>query len=120
MSRQRWFFLVCGALALSLALAGCRYSGFTDSSSRSKATTATAWLTGQQQPDGGFEVGGFAGFETPDAVLAIAENAQTKFFWNSTQARNAVKAVVRNGHTPLNALDKWDISVVPAAGTGVL
>jgi hypothetical protein len=107
MSRHRWFFLVCGALALSLALAGCRYSGFTDSSSRSKATTATAWLTGQQQPDGGFEVGGFAGFETPDAVLAIAENAQTKFFWNSTQARNAVKAVVRNGHTPLNALDKF-------------
>jgi hypothetical protein len=107
MSRHHWSVLARGAIALSVLLTGCRFSGFGDGSSRLRATAATDWLTGQQQLDGGFEIAGFAGFETPDAVLAIAENAQTKINWNSAQALNAVKSVVRNGHTPLNALDNF-------------
>jgi hypothetical protein len=114
MSRHRLSVLARGALALSIVLAGCRFSGFGDTPSRAKATTAASWLTGQQQADGGFEVGGFAGFETPDAVLALAENAQTKYFWNSDQARNAVKSVVRNGRTPLHALDDFADTAINA------
>ena len=60
---------------------------------------------GQQQPDGGFEVAGFPGFETPDAVLAIAENAQTTKKWNRATALAAVQAVKKGGHSALHALD---------------
>ena len=102
---------VFGALALVIVVsvigAGCRFSGFNDPVARSSAGAATAWLVRQQQPDGGFEVAGFAGFETSDAILAIAENAQTEQTWNTTQARNAVANVVRSGKTPLTAIDDF-------------
>ncbi len=62
---------------------------------------------GQQQADGGFEVAGFPGFETSDAILAIAENAQTELTWNPAQARAAVANVVRGGKTPLDAIDDF-------------
>lgn len=44
---------------------------------------AVGWIIAQQQSDGGFEMAGFPGFETPDAVLAIAENAQTDTVWSA-------------------------------------
>jgi len=68
------------------------------------AGSAVAWLTTQQQADGGFEVAGFPGFETPDAVLAIGAGAQLSG-WNVPAARAAVLAQVRNGKTALDALD---------------
>ena len=71
---------------------------------------AVAWLKTQQQDTGGFEVSGFPGFETPDAVLAIAEHAQfpvdvTRPEWKPDAAREAVRVTVRNGRTPLDELD---------------
>lgn len=36
---------------------------------------AISFIAASQQDDGGFELGGFAGFETPDAVLAIGLGA---------------------------------------------
>lgn len=102
---------VFGALALSIVasviVSGCRFSGFNDPVARSSAGAANAWIVGQQQTDGGFEVSGFPGFETSDAILAIAENAQTELTWNPTQARNAVANVVRGGKTPLDAIDDF-------------
>ena len=93
-------------IAVFAAGAGaCRFSGVNDGPSQSTASVATSWLLGKQLPDGGFEVAGSAGFETPDAVLAIAENAEQQYAWNATQARNAVLAAVENGNTPLQAID---------------
>ena len=88
--------VVIGAVAMSV----CRYTGFSDAPSKSTAATATGWLVDQQQ--GGRRIRSspsFAGFETSDAILAIAENAQQQVDWNTTQARNAVLARVKNGHT---------------------
>jgi Prenyltransferase and squalene oxidase repeat len=108
MFKQRPFF---GALAVAVAataiLSGCHYNGFNDPPARAAAGAANAWLLSKQQPDGGFELAGFPGFETSDAILAVAENAQTAETWNSTQARNAVANVVRSGKTPLNAIDDF-------------
>ena len=73
------------------------------------ATAAVAWLTTQQQADGGFELAGFPGFETPDAVLAIAMAAQTGPTWSTSSALAAVEALRYGGSgpTPLDALDAW-------------
>ena len=69
-------------------------------------TDAVAWLVDQQEPDGGFELADFPGFETPDAVLAIAEQAQVEPAWSKPLARAAVDAVVSSdGFTPLDQLD---------------
>ncbi|HEY5012711.1 MAG TPA: hypothetical protein VIK61_08410 [Acidimicrobiia bacterium] len=97
--------LVVGAVCATLFLGAFRFSGFNDPKARAAAATATTWLDGQQQTDGGFEVAGFPGFETPDAVLAIAENAQTTKKWNAATALAAVQAVKTKGHTALHALD---------------
>jgi Prenyltransferase and squalene oxidase repeat len=106
MFKQRPFF---GALAVaviaSAILSGCHYNGFNDPPAKATAGAANAYLLSKQQPDGGFEVAGFPGFETSDAILAVAENAQTAEAWNTTQARNAVANGVRSGKTPLNAID---------------
>jgi hypothetical protein len=65
-----------------------------------------AWIIDQQEADGGFELADFPGFETPDAVLAIAEAAQDSPTWDRTSARAAVDAVVStDGKTPLDHLD---------------
>jgi hypothetical protein len=69
------------------------------------ATRAVEWLKTQQQPDGGFEVAGFPGFETPDAVLALAEAAQSDDTWSAEEARAGVLAVRRNGRSPLDYID---------------
>jgi len=100
-----------GAVALAsasvLTLGAFRFTGFDDPTARTAAAKSTTWLVGQQLPDGGFETAGFAGFETPDAILAIAENAQTTRAWNRTTARNAVLATTRNGHSPLDVVDDF-------------
>ena len=61
----------------------------------------------QQQSDGGFEVAGFPGFETPDAIEAIAENAEKQATWNTSQALAAVNATVSHGHSPLHYMDNY-------------
>lgn len=66
---------------------------------------AVAWLATQQQPDGGFEVAAFPGFETPDATFAIAASAQGAK-WDVCAARTAVLNVKNaQGKTALDALD---------------
>jgi len=105
MRRHRRSRASIGALAAVLFLGAFRYSGFNDTQARAAAATATNWIETQQQPDGGFEVAGFPGFETPDAVLAIAENAQTTKKWNPATALAAVLAVKTKHHTALHALD---------------
>ncbi|HUP70693.1 MAG TPA: prenyltransferase/squalene oxidase repeat-containing protein [Acidimicrobiales bacterium] len=74
------------------------------------AERAVQWLRTQQQDDGGFEVTGFPGFETPDAALALAEHGQfpsdiDKPRWRPEAGRAAVLASVKNGKTPLDYLD---------------
>ena len=59
------------------------------------AAGAVDWLVAQQQDDGGFEMAGFPGFETPDAVLAIAAAAQTGAGWDQGEAYDAVVEVAR-------------------------
>ena len=66
---------------------------------------ALEWLKGKQQPDGGFETAGFPGFETPDAILAIAEAALEGQSWDPEAARAAVAAVRRDGRSPLDYVD---------------
>ncbi|MEO7836053.1 MAG: prenyltransferase/squalene oxidase repeat-containing protein, partial [Acidimicrobiales bacterium] len=74
------------------------------------AERAAGWLRTQQQDDGGFEVSGFPGFETPDAAMALAENGQfpsdgTHPRWRPDAARAAVLAALKGGKTPLDYLD---------------
>ncbi len=107
MFRQRSTRVVLGALCLVLALSACRFQGYGNAPVESSADNGVAWLKTQQQTDGGFEVAGFPGFETPDAVLAIASAAQTEYFWDKVEARNAVLATVKNGNTPLHSLDDF-------------
>jgi hypothetical protein len=70
---------------------------------------AVAWLTAQQEADGGFELSNFQGFETPDAILAIAEAGQTGPAWSTAEAFAAVSATKYQGtgDTPLDAVDDW-------------
>jgi hypothetical protein len=80
------------------------------------AASAVEWLKTQQLPDGGFEVVGFPGFETRDASLAIAEQAQTGPTWNTTEAYNALANLHHHdtGKTPLDALDAYAAGIASA------
>ncbi len=80
------------------------------------ASDAVDWIVTQQQPDGGFEVAGFPGFETPDAILAIAEHAQTTSTWSTSEARAAVEAVQTGGKHALDAMDDYVDSPALTAG----
>ena len=103
MSRRIPITLVFGALAL-LPVVPAAANG-TVLAPPFDAARAASFLRANQQPDGGFETAGFPGFETPDAVLAIAEAAQTGPAWSTAQARAAVAATRRDGRTPLDYLD---------------
>lgn len=98
---------VLAALAVALIATGCKWTGWSNTAAKSAAHTTRTWLVTQQQTDGGFEVSGFAGFETPDAILALAEDAQQQEAWSPDQARAAVQAVTRNGKTALDAIDDF-------------
>jgi hypothetical protein len=84
-------------------------AGSVPAASKTTADAAVSWLEAQQQPDGGFELAGFPGFETRDATLAIAEDAQTGSTWSTSEALAAVGAVKYHGTgpTPLDALDTF-------------
>jgi hypothetical protein len=107
-----------GVFALAALLAAAPAAGAANgappATNAAAVAKAVSWLRTQQQADGGFEVAGFAGFETPDATLAIAEAAQTGSTWSTAQALAAVQAVVKNGKTPLDALDAFADSGIDA------
>lgn len=92
---------------MALVIASSPTAGATDAASLTAAQKAIAWLHTQQQSDGGFEVAGFPGFETPDAVLAIAGQAQTGNAWSTATALAGVAAVTTGGKSGLDALDAF-------------
>ncbi len=108
-------------LALSSTLITLLVGGALAAPAGADETTdsATAWLVSKQQPDGGFEVAQFPPFETPDAILAIAENAQTTATWSETEALAAVGSHDVNeaapGGTPLDWADDF-LAEPPSAG----
>ncbi len=69
--------------------------------------SALVFLRGQQKTDGGYEVAGSTGFETTDAVFALAVAGQNGAGWDPVKARNAVESVKRNGLDGLDYLDHW-------------
>ncbi len=77
---------------------------------------AIAWLTTQQEADGGFEVADSGGFETPDAILAIAAAGQAGETWNEEDALAAVESITTGGKDALDAVDDW-VDTVQADGT---
>ncbi len=105
---------VAALTGIALTTTAYRYSGFTDTASKTAAASATTWLKNQQLADGSFELAFFPGFETPDAVLAIAENAQQQKAWSVSQARAAVLATTNGGNSPLHAIDDYaDSGITP-------
>lgn len=74
-------------------------------SSSSEVKRSVDWLKTQQQPNGGFEVAGFPGFETPDVISALASAAQTDSTYSTNAAYIAVTSVVSNSKTPLDYAD---------------
>ena len=67
------------------------------------AVKARDWLVTQQQADGGFEVAGFPGFETADAVVAIGSVGDGA--WDPAEALAAVESVQSGGNDALDAID---------------
>jgi hypothetical protein len=113
--KRKIIAVAAGALALVTALSGFGYSGFDDPAAKASAASGTDYLKSRQLPGGSFETAGFPGFETPDAVLAIAENAQTAAKWSRKQARDAAYAQVTHfGNPVLAALDGFADSGINA------
>jgi len=81
---------------------------------------AVAWLKIQQQPDGGFEVVGFPGFETPDAVFALAQGAQTGSTWSTISALAAVTGTTTGGNDALDAVDTYASGSIGSGQAGKL
>jgi hypothetical protein len=106
----------CGALAVSLVAISSTAQA-ADPASNAAAASAVSWLKTQQQSDGGFN-DAFPGFETRDATLAIAEQAQTGATWSSTEGLAAVQATQAAGtnKTPLDFLEQ-DPAVIGAGGS---
>jgi hypothetical protein len=102
------------ALAVVLVTTGCKWTGFDDAGVRTTTDKARGWLVTKQQPGGGFEVSGFDGFETPDAILAMGEAAQQQAAWNPDQARAAVRAVKVNGRSALDWADDFADGAISA------
>ena len=85
------------------------------------AANAAAWLTTQQQADGGFEVAGYPGFETADAIFALAAASQTSSSWSTAQARAAVFGTSTSaGKTPLDAIDASSSGIGPGQAGKVI
>lgn len=92
---------VGAALLAPLVLPGAASSADADP----VVVSARAWLLTQQQEDGGFEVAGFGGFETPDAIAALAGAAQSGPTWSEAEALAAVEAATVEGLDALDAMD---------------
>lgn len=117
---RRGLVALVGALVATTVMAATLVAGPAGAvtPAQDAADRAVAWLVTQQLADGGFEVLAYPGFETPDAVLAIAMAAQTGAGWSTTEALAAVEALAfggPGGPTPLDALDDW---VVGGIGAG--
>jgi hypothetical protein len=120
MSHVRRAVACAGALAVtccSFALSVAPSAHAVDPASKTSADAAVSWLVANQQPDGGFELAAFPGFETLDATIAIAENAQTGDTWSTSQAAAAVEAVQYGGSgaTPFDAIDAY-AETIPTLG----
>jgi hypothetical protein len=87
---------------LALALAIIPEVGPAPAAPEPAILRARDWLVTQQQPDGGFEVAGFPGFETPDAALALAIAGQPGGTWDHRAARAAIGAVRTGGRSALH------------------
>jgi hypothetical protein len=123
MSHVRRAVACAGALTVTLfsfALTASPVANAVDPASKTAAQAAITWLKAQQLPDGGFELAAFPGFETRDAALAIAENAQTGDTWSTSEALAAVGAVKYNGigATALDALDAFAATITTAGAAG--
>lgn len=93
------------AVAAAPALGADRADGPDD-----PTTAAVAFLRDQQQPDGGFG----PGVLTPEAVAAVAQQAQRGDEWSAKEAVDAVSAVeTSDGATPLDALDDLAADATP-------
>jgi len=77
------------------------------------AGQAAGYVISQQQADGGFDLGGVPGVETPDAVLALAATAQKSKAWDTYAARFNVGLVQAYGKSPLES-----VKAVVDASTG--
>lgn len=87
-----------GPPAAAVAAAGDEATGPDEA-----VSAAVRWLARQQRPDGGFD-GFIAGGGTPDAILALAESAQTEPSWGNRPALERVESEVSDeGRTPLDA-----------------
>ncbi len=86
------------AVALTLAIG----AGPAPAAPEPAILRARDWLASVQQPDGGFELARFAGFETPDAALALAVAGQPGGPWDHRAARGAIAAVRTNGRSALH------------------
>ncbi len=88
-------------------------------SSSAPVTNGIAWLRSQQQPDGGFETEGYPGFETSDAILALAQSAQNGGSWNYDAARAAVLGTsTATGNTPLDEIDNYASGAIGSGAAG--
>lgn len=110
--------------ALAVVIVSTSFSaliGAPASGASAPVTNGAAWLRTQQQADGGFEVEGFPGFETPDAVLALGSSAQSSSTWNAAAARAAVLGTsTADGNTPLEAIDTYASGSIGAGVAGKL
>ena len=84
----------------------------------SSAQSAASWLRLQQLPDGSFEMADFPGFETPDAILALAEAAQTTSTWSTAEARAGVESAAICGLTALDWIDDFAEAGLEAGDAG--
>jgi hypothetical protein len=120
MTRIRRVLAGCSALAVAiLFIAPIAPAGAADPASSAASANAVAWLKTHQQPDGSFEVALFAGFETRDAVLAIAEQAQTGSTWNTAQALSAIEALQAGGPGGPTPIDYLEGLVAASSDPGV-
>ena len=98
---------VVAALGVGLA----PVAGAAEARSEQAADRGVAYLASQQRSDGGFGENeapagqDFDAFSTPDAVLAIAEAAQTTTAYDAAAARAAVRSIRKDGRDGLGYLD---------------
>jgi hypothetical protein len=101
MKIRRSFAIGLGAALLApVVLPG---AGAAESPEVVAVVKADQWLRTQQQADGGFEVAGFPGFETADAILAIASVGEGT--WDTAASLAYVQGAEVGGKDPLDAID---------------